>query len=172
MYSPLPRSIGLLQCTIIKNTEGLTNKIYKEFRMIISNTGKFLMAGKKMQVMRSAHYLMTLEKEIMTADAPGYIGKLRSNFFGTEYAIYDNGENPNNGCKPDKARNQYGAIYFEEPSLGVSRPRQTHFLIPRVDNGKSRIQWKPLNDEQDIFCLLYTSPSPRDQRGSRMPSSA
>ena len=24
----------------------------------------------------------------------------------------------------------------------------------------------------DIFCLLYTSPSPRDQRGSRMPSSA
>ena len=28
-----------------------------------------------------------------------------------------------------------------------------------------------LYEEQDI-CLLYTSPSPRDQRGSRMPSSA
>ena len=26
--------------------------------------------------------------------------------------------------------------------------------------------------KQDITCLLYTSPSPRDQRGSRMPSSA
>ena len=25
---------------------------------------------------------------------------------------------------------------------------------------------------RSIFCLLYTSPSPRDQRGSRMPSSA
>ena len=25
---------------------------------------------------------------------------------------------------------------------------------------------------QDEICLLYTSPSPRDQRGSRMPSSA
>ena len=24
----------------------------------------------------------------------------------------------------------------------------------------------------DFLCLLYTSPSPRDQRGSRMPSSA
>ena len=24
----------------------------------------------------------------------------------------------------------------------------------------------------DVACLLYTSPSPRDQRGSRMPSSA
>ena len=26
--------------------------------------------------------------------------------------------------------------------------------------------------EGSILCLLYTSPSPRDQRGSRMPSSA
>ena len=26
--------------------------------------------------------------------------------------------------------------------------------------------------KRDYFCLLYTSPSPRDQRGSRMPSSA
>ena len=25
---------------------------------------------------------------------------------------------------------------------------------------------------EDVLCLLYTSPSPRDQRGSRMPSSA
>ena len=25
---------------------------------------------------------------------------------------------------------------------------------------------------QTVACLLYTSPSPRDQRGSRMPSSA
>ena len=27
-------------------------------------------------------------------------------------------------------------------------------------------------DDEDRICLLYTSPSPRDQRGSRMPSSA
>ena len=26
--------------------------------------------------------------------------------------------------------------------------------------------------DQALACLLYTSPSPRDQRGSRMPSSA
>ena len=27
-------------------------------------------------------------------------------------------------------------------------------------------------DKDGKICLLYTSPSPRDQRGSRMPSSA
>ena len=32
----------------------------------------------------------------------------------------------------------------------------------------------PLHSKGELFetCLLYTSPSPRDQRGSRMPSSA
>ena len=29
-----------------------------------------------------------------------------------------------------------------------------------------------LRNELEVACLLYTSPSPRDQRGSRMPSSA
>ena len=28
------------------------------------------------------------------------------------------------------------------------------------------------DDDKNDTCLLYTSPSPRDQRGSRMPSSA
>ena len=35
----------------------------------------------------------------------------------------------------------------------------------------SNIPGYPAYDMTDI-CLLYTSPSPRDQRGSRMPSSA
>ena len=31
---------------------------------------------------------------------------------------------------------------------------------------------KPFKLDEVKDCLLYTSPSPRDQRGSRMPSSA
>ena len=33
-------------------------------------------------------------------------------------------------------------------------------------------RWRDEQFERFEFCLLYTSPSPRDQRGSRMPSSA
>ena len=35
--------------------------------------------------------------------------------------------------------------------------------------GEAGLDYK---DIKPYFCLLYTSPSPRDQRGSRMPSSA
>ena len=38
-------------------------------------------------------------------------------------------------------------------------------LLPLIDS-------IPDLERRDMICLLYTSPSPRDQRGSRMPSSA
>ena len=40
-----------------------------------------------------------------------------------------------------------------------------------VDDDSPDLTWH-IADELARACLLYTSPSPRDQRGSRMPSSA
>ena len=51
------------------------------------------------------------------------------------------------------------------PNEGNATPKRNIFLgriADRVEQQK----------EQHNTCLLYTSPSPRDQRGSRMPSSA
>ena len=44
--------------------------------------------------------------------------------------------------------------------------------IECVLNGLYMTRGQQLADHHMIVCLLYTSPSPRDQRGSRMPSSA
>ena len=41
-----------------------------------------------------------------------------------------------------------------------------------LPNSDSFLQSAPLDFTRLKTCLLYTSPSPRDQRGSRMPSSA
>ena len=43
-------------------------------------------------------------------------------------------------------------------------------IYPAKSLYKPKEQWKPMTTGQ--FCLLYTSPSPRDTRRSRMPSSA
>ena len=48
-------------------------------------------------------------------------------------------------------------------------------LIP-TNNKSEKTKFETKNNETEYYspkcCLLYTSPSPRDQRGSRMPSSA
>ena len=48
--------------------------------------------------------------------------------------------------------------------LGIVRPRSGRVLL----DGRDVTQW-PVPQR---ICLLYTSPSPRDMRRSRMPSSA
>ena len=40
------------------------------------------------------------------------------------------------------------------------------------DDAEEFIELISKHNATPITCLLYTSPSPRDQRGSRMPSSA
>ena len=56
-----------------------------------------------------------------------------------------------------------GAQY--EPHWAYVKPKRE--AVPGVTNSK----WSR-NDVDRFICLLYTSPSPRDMTGSRMPSSA
>ena len=47
-----------------------------------------------------------------------------------------------------------------------------HGLVSNECNEMKRVEYGDIHSLKNIPCLLYTSPSPRDQRGSRMPSSA
>ena len=64
-------------------------------------------------------------------------------------------------------------FYCAEAKLAVEVDGASHQSEEAKQYDLARDKWI---NEQGIrvlrFCLLYTSPSPRDQRGSRMPSSA
>ena len=62
------------------------------------------------------------------------------------------------------------ASYEEDPNKGLSDADVIVTL--RVQKERIESSESNLSLEQYSDCLLYTSPSPRDQRGSRMPSSA
>ena len=64
-------------------------------------------------------------------------------------------------------------------NLGTKRTSNRHWNAAKDLLGKvgkplldSVLTRKPVHNPLPDSCLLYTSPSPRDQRGSRMPSSA
>ena len=65
----------------------------------------------------------------------------------------------------------------ERPAVVVHRPPPEDVVVERGEDGTWEVTDRRvarvanLNDLTNP-CLLYTSPSPRDQRGSRMPSSA
>ena len=62
---------------------------------------------------------------------------------------------------------------FTKYQAHVNNPnRMAEFTGRAFDRAMSEIGPTQLNIPRDYFCLLYTSPSPRDKRQSRMPSSA
>ena len=67
-------------------------------------------------------------------------------------------------------------VTIDETAVGIEKILpQTIAYLDKCAEGRYPLVFdkKLLEDgSQYIGCLLYTSPSPRDQRGSRMPSSA
>ena len=61
-----------------------------------------------------------------------------------------------------------GAVLIESIQNPIDRPK----LEARWEQVRPQVENNFNNAKQHSDCLLYTSPSPRDQRGSRMPSSA
>ena len=61
------------------------------------------------------------------------------------------------------------AVIFLDISSVVAADNSAPIIQPGAPGKSSKV----LDASEAInICLLYTSPSPRDQRGSRMPSSA
>ena len=56
--------------------------------------------------------------------------------------------------------------------LDLAHPAASRSDIDYVLGQANRLLADPLTHDDVVGCLLYTSPSPRDQRGSRMPSYA
>ena len=56
--------------------------------------------------------------------------------------------------------------------LAVAREKATSEIQKATAAKDTEIQELKARIDNNDICLLYTSPSPRDQRGSRMPSSA
>ena len=96
-----------------------------------------------------------------------------------------NGDNVNLYSLIKQKANEYEnrlliEVELEKDPVRTYIDRDNHILIHVKDEQNERplsgipIHISELDNELVIYsnCLLYTSPSPRDQRGSRMPSSA
>jgi tubby and related proteins len=78
--------------------------------------------------------MITLDQEKMKKGTQGYLGKVRSNFLGTEFYLYDDGVNPKKERGVEKVRREHGIIEYETNVLGSKGPRRMKVLLPLVNN--------------------------------------
>eukprot|EP01022_Parablepharisma_sp_SALTPOND_P020104 TRINITY_DN3569_c0_g1_i1.p2 TRINITY_DN3569_c0_g1~~TRINITY_DN3569_c0_g1_i1.p2 ORF type:complete len:198 (+),score=12.16 TRINITY_DN3569_c0_g1_i1:1106-1699(+) len=125
--------------------------MYPRYNLVMSNNQKFLLASQKMNMLGSAHYIITMEQMDMTKKAPGYLGKVRSDSAGTEYNIYDRGENPSSGLPYERVRNQLAAVYYEQTASGNKGPRRMNVLLPKINEDGSVVALKPMNETEHLI---------------------
>ena len=138
---PVPPNIGQIQCTIVRHKSGF-NRLWPKYTLHLSNGNNFLLKGKKRSGNATSNYMITIDQEKTKKDNKKYLGKLRSNFLGTEFYIYDGGKNPKKAKNSEDVRAQYGVVEYEKNVLGSKGPRRMKVMLPRVHRDGSVIEWK------------------------------
>lgn len=90
---PLPALIGQVQCSIVRSKAGF-DRLLPKYTLQLSNGNKYMLTGKKQGLNATSNYMITIDQNKFVKDNNGYLGKVRSNFLGTEFNIFDSGKNP------------------------------------------------------------------------------
>uniref|UniRef100_A0A0E0H814 Tubby-like F-box protein n=1 Tax=Oryza nivara TaxID=4536 RepID=A0A0E0H814_ORYNI len=89
LKQPGPRD-GVIQCFIKRDKSKLTYHLYLCLSSaVLDETGKFLLSAKRSRRTTHTDYIISMDSKNISRSSSGYIGKLRSNFLGTKFIIYD-----------------------------------------------------------------------------------
>ena len=86
--------------------------------------------------------MITIDQEKTKKGNTAYLGKVRSNFLGTEFYLYDNGENPKKAKNYEAVRSQHGVVEYEKNVLGSKGPRRMKVLLPKVSREGTIVEFK------------------------------
>ncbi|KAM0907217.1 hypothetical protein ACQ4PT_016264 [Festuca glaucescens] len=94
---PGPRD-GMIQCFIKRNKSKSTYQLYLCLTNVVTaESGKFLLSARRNRKASCTEYAISMDGANTSRSSRTYIGKLRSNFLGTKFLIYDT-QPPYNGA--------------------------------------------------------------------------
>ncbi|KAI4320705.1 hypothetical protein MLD38_034158 [Melastoma candidum] len=102
LKQPGPRD-GVHQCLIKRDKKNSTFYLYLAFSPSIVDKGKFLLAARRYRRGAHSEYIISLDADDLSQGSNAYLGKLRSDFLGTNFTIYDS-KSPYDGAKPSNGR--------------------------------------------------------------------
>ncbi|KAE8727833.1 Tubby-like F-box protein 7 [Hibiscus syriacus] len=142
---------GTIQCFIKRDKSNLTYHLFLCLSpALLVENGKFLLSAKRTRRTTCTEYVISMDADTISRSSSKYIGKLRSNFLGTKFIIYDTQPPYNNAqlSPPGRSRRFYSKkvspkvptgsyniaqVYYELNVLGTRGPRRMHcsmYTIP------------------------------------------
>ena len=122
------------------------------------------MAGVKRKKNRTSNYMICLDDEQLSRDSDSFFGKVRSNFVGTEFLMYDDGVNPKkqgnrkgSASSLEDIRRELGCVMYQSNLLGTKGPRQMTVVLPSIDPVTDQVLSIVLSIDCSIYRLFYLS---------------
>ncbi|KAG8370053.1 hypothetical protein BUALT_Bualt14G0077600 [Buddleja alternifolia] len=171
---PGPRE-SLLHCFIKRNRTTQTYYLFMSLSQALADDGKFLLAARKCRWATCTDYMISLHADDMSKGNGTYVGKLRSNFVGTKFVVYD-ALPPHSGAKmakswsarmvgskqisPKVPAGNYPVahISYELNVMGARGPRRMHCILDAIP--ASSIKPGGIAPTQTYFPLTGVDPSP------------
>ncbi|KAL1194562.1 Tubby-like F-box protein 5 [Cardamine amara subsp. amara] len=150
LKQPGPRD-GTIQCFIRRDKSNLTYHLYLSLSpSLLVENGKFLLSAKRTRRTTYTEYVISMDADNISRSSSTYIGKLRSNFLGTKFIIYDTAP-AYNSCQisspPSRSRRfnskkvspkvpsgsyNIAQVTYELNVLGTRGPRRMHCIMHSI----------------------------------------
>jgi len=143
LQSPLTKNVTV-QCYILR-TKPQVGGMYPLYQLFLKENNEFMLAARKRSKNTTSNYLISMNQEDLKKESAGYLGKLRANFVGTEFCLYDSGLNPkkNSSALRRMIRKEIAAVIYQSNILGSRGPRKMSVLLPRLQDSGVPVEFRP-----------------------------
>ncbi len=163
VLKPAPDGTSV-KCRVSREKRGMEKTMFPIYSLYLEredcNKKTFLLAARKRKKSRSSNYLISTSLTNLSRNGNNFIGKLRGNFLGTSFTIFDNGIKPPTsasarrlglGTNPTNIRQELAAVQYETNVLGFKGPRKMTTIIPAMTADHQRIHLSPRKDSETLL---------------------
>ncbi|CAH1424201.1 unnamed protein product [Lactuca virosa] len=162
LKQPGPRDTTI-QCFIKRDKSNLTYHLFLCLTpALLVENGKFLLSAKRTRRTTCTEYVISMDAENISRSSSTYIGKLRSNFLGTKFIIYDTQPPHSRASIPPPGRS--------------SRRFYTKKVSPKVPNGnyniahiKYELNVLGTRGPRRMHCIMHSIPTSALVPGGTVP---
>jgi len=175
---------AMVQCYIQRRKSGLA-RLYPTYEVYLKDGEQFLLSARRRKKQKQSNYKVSLDRDDLSRHSSNYFGKLKSNFMGTEFQMYDNGINPEKLSDAQKdgshvqVRQELATVLYKQNVLGSRGPRKMKVMVPNVDENGQRVvlrptdpsesmleRYKAAKNDNDVQILKNKQPKWNDQVGA------
>ncbi|PWA30208.1 hypothetical protein CCH79_00014956, partial [Gambusia affinis] len=177
---PAPRGVTF-KCRITRDKKGMDRGLYPTYYMHLERDEDrkvFLLAGRKRKKSKTSNYLISVDATDLSRDGESFIGKLRSNYTGTKFTVYDSGINPGKNLgmllEESNTRQELAAVcyvsqwqntkvllsilsFMDTNLLGFKGPRKMTVVLPGMNMNHERIPVRPQNEQESLVNRWQTN---------------